>query len=183
VEADVRQVTWTAPAREAAAAYEGAVRAMRTADELFRDAVDMDQVLDQASRVLAREPGDVCVLSLVREADDSLEPVRAVHGYRRNGLDVDQSDAFSRGARHERAAFRMPISDPSLLRLWLPRAYWSYVERYPLSSVLAAPMLQRGRVRGTLVLWREQPRPAFDDADQAYVAAVANRLAAAVDVM
>ena len=66
-------------------------------------------------------------------------------------------------------------------RLWLPPAYWAYADQVHIKAVLAAALTKHGRVIGTLLLWREgETAAAFSTADQAYVAAMAARLALAL---
>jgi hypothetical protein len=48
------------------------------------------------------------------------------------------------------------------------------------SDVLAAALVHADRVLGTLLLWREQGAPPFRETEQAYVAALAGRLAVAL---
>jgi GAF domain-containing protein len=74
----------------------------------------------------------------------------------------------------------MAITNPKLLRLWLPHQYWAYAERQRVSSVLAVPLVHDRRVLGTFLLWRERGQPAFGAADEAYVSVLAGRLAVAL---
>lgn len=158
---------------------------MATASRIFAATDGIDGLANVAAGVLAVEPGQMCLVSLACRGGDSLRPVALAHarptesrtlrrvlGARRH----TPADAFSREVFRSGGALRMVIRSPRQVRLWLPDAYWTYVERAGVSSVLAAALRDRERIFGTLLLWRERDRPAFDEFDQDYVTSLAARL-------
>jgi GAF domain-containing protein len=171
---------------------DAAIRAMRAASSVFEGAPDRETVIERASRTLARDPGDMCVISLAAHTSDSLTPVSVAHRRRDTARDLQRlvhhhaaaepptTDAFSREVQSTGQPLKMPVGSSRVLHLWLPPAYWSYVDEQGVSGVLAAGLKRRGHVFGTLLLLREGDRGAFGESDQAYVTALAERLAVAL---
>jgi hypothetical protein len=162
---------------------EAAVDAMRTADRLFAASSDGETLLTNAAEALASGPGTLCLISIVGD-DAELRPVVVAHATNVQNIHVSpangraQADAFSRSVQRTGRSLRMRISQADLLHLWLPVAWLAYAERVSVSSVLAAAVRHPRRgVLATLLLWREGDQAAFDAHDEAYVAAVAERLA------
>ena len=160
---------------------------MRTAERVFGTASQSMGLLETAATALAMQPGHVCLVSLVddRGGEQVLRPACAV---RRAptvaSLPAVQQlapDAFSRAVQRSGGALRMRLGNPRLWRLWLPPAYWAYADQVHIKAVLAAALTKHGRVVGTLLLWREgETAAAYSAADQAYVTAMATRLALAL---
>jgi hypothetical protein len=157
---------------------------MAAASDLFARANDTPSLLRITAEALAAGPGCMCLVSLV--GDDGLEPYAIAHGRpaaqrRLRRIVADPAgipaDAFSRTVHRTCGPLRMPIGSAHVLRLWLPHAYWSYLERVRVQGVLAAPLARGGQVLGTLLLWRECEQATYAEADQAYVSALAGRLA------
>jgi hypothetical protein len=161
------------------------VKAMATASRIFSVAEDVEALSNVAAGMLAVEPGQLCLVSLACRGGDALRPVALAHERPTESRTLRRvltpqlrtpADAFSREVFRSGGALRMVISRPRQLRLWLPDAYWAYVERTGVSGVLAAALRDRDRVFGTLLLWRERDQPAFNELDQAYVVSLAARL-------
>jgi GAF domain-containing protein len=159
---------------------------MTTASRIFAAAPDATALPQLAASALADAPGQMCLLSLTGGDGANLRPMALAHvrpnaSRRLHGvlapIHQTPADAFSREVLRSGRALRMPIGSPRLLRLWLPDAYWPYVEQVGVSGVLAAALRDRDRVVGTVLLWREHGQPAFDESDQAYVVSLGARLA------
>lgn len=165
-----------------------ALHAMRTAERVFAATSDPAGLLHTAAEALAIYPGQMCLVSLIEGS--VLRPTDVAHVRTASAielrsamlrLDDFRADAFSRAVQRTGGGLRMQISNPSLLQLWLPRAYWDYAARTRISNVLAAPLTARRHVLGTLLLWREgTAAPPYTVADQAYLAGLAVRLALAL---
>jgi GAF domain-containing protein len=178
------------------------LQAMRTAEHVFATTSPTDRsgLLETAARALAIQPGHLCLVSLVEGhgGQEVLRPVCVAHAQPGGGLELRQAlaasrepraeanddliviapDAFSRAVQRSRSSLRMQLGSPRLWRLWLPPEYWAYADRVYIRAVLAAALVRHGRVVGTLLLWREgETAAAFTAADQAYVVAMAARLA------
>jgi hypothetical protein len=158
---------------------------MATASRIFGAGEAIEDLSNVAAGVLATEPGQLCLVSLACRGGDGLRPVALAHARAAESRALRRvlaprlqtpADAFSREVFRSGGALRMVISSPRQVQLWLPDAYWAYVERAGVSSVLAAALRDRERVFGTLLLWRERDQPAFDEFDQAYVTSLAARL-------
>ena len=187
-----RRVSAAVPPPVGADSPDAAIRAMRAASSVFEGAPDRETVIERASQALARDPGDMCVISLAASPSDSLTPVSVAHRRRGTARNLQRlvhgdpetepptTDAFSREVQSTGRPLKMPVGSSRVLHLWLPRAYWSYVDEQGVSGVLAAGLKRRGHVFGTLLLLREGDRGAFGEADQAYVTALADRLAVAL---
>jgi hypothetical protein len=163
---------------------------MATASQLFSGAAPREAVLQRAARHLASTPGRLCVVSLTNRETERLWPVAIEYAGTcpaaalcdllepRRALGAD---AFSREAQRSSSPVRMPIEAPRQLRMWLPQPYWKYVEEVEVAEVLAARMLFRDRVVGTVLLLREGDQAAYRRDDEVFVAELAGRLALAVD--
>jgi GAF domain-containing protein len=161
---------------------------MATASRIFSAAGQMREATalsTLAASALALEPGQMCLVSMACRGGDGLLPLAITHAQPTASRQLQRllaprrqtpADAFSRAVFRSGGALRMAISSPRLLRLWLPDAYWPYVERTGVNSVLAAALRDHNRVFGTLLLWRERDHPAFDELDLAYVVSLAARL-------
>jgi hypothetical protein len=160
-----------------------AAQAFATASDLFASAHDTRSLLRGTAEALAAAPGAMCLVSL---ADgEVLRPYtvahRSQHASRRLRRIVAEAgassaDAFSRSVQRNAGSLRMSIGSTRLLRLWLPQAYWSYVDHVHVREVVAAALAQQGQVLGTVLLWRESGQSAYSREDQAYVQAVARRV-------
>jgi GAF domain-containing protein len=173
-------------AQEAAAPAPARVKAMAAASHIFAAAPDANALPKLAATALADTPGQMCLVSLAGQGDESLRPVAIAHARPNAARNLHPvlaqdphtpADAFSCEVFRSGRALRMQIGRPRILRLWLPDVYWPHVERVGVSGVLAAALRHRGRVVGALLLWRERDQPAFDASDQAYVVSLAERLA------
>jgi GAF domain-containing protein len=162
---------------------------MATAAELFATEHEPHKLVSAAAQLLAAEPGAMCLISLATGPLHTLQPVALAHAHPsplqrmgeqlRRGVRL-QPDAFSREVQKTRGTLRMRVSNPRLLRLWFPSEYALYAERVGVGALLATALICRRRVVGTLLLWRERGQRAFSDSDEAYVAALADRLALAL---
>jgi hypothetical protein len=160
-----------------------AAQAFATASDLFASARDTRSLLRGTAEALAGAPGAMCLVSL---ADgEVLRPYTVAHrspGSSRRlrrivaEASASSADAFSRSVQRNAGSLRMSLGSTRLLRLWLPPAYWAYVERVRVREVVAAALAQRGQVLGTVLLWRESGQSAYSREDQAYVQAVAARV-------
>ncbi|MBV9134744.1 MAG: hypothetical protein JO318_18705 [Chloroflexi bacterium] len=163
-------------------AWTVAARAFATASDIFAASRSVRGLLRNTAAVLAAAPGAMCLVSLADH--DVLRPYVVAHGDRRAQrelrrlvAEVPYADAFSRSVQRTGGVLRMELGNRAMLRLWLPRAFWSYAEHAHVRGVLAAALAKRGQVRATLLLWREGAQSAYAPADQAYVQALAQRLA------
>ncbi|HEU5423926.1 MAG TPA: HAMP domain-containing sensor histidine kinase, partial [Nitrolancea sp.] len=59
--------------------------------------------------------------------------------------------------------------------------YWSYLERFPVHSLLIVPLRVRGHLLGTITLWRDQTSAPLTSDDQTLLAQLADRAALAID--
>lgn len=159
---------------------------MRMADRIFSTAADTTDLLQMAVEALAAQPGHACLISLL-DGEGTLRPVCVAHAGPEGSVDLRPrllaaqptvADAFSRAVQRSGGSLRMRIGNPRLWRLWLPPAYWTYADQVHVAAVLAAALSRHGRVVGTLLLWREGASArCFTAADQAFVTAMAGRLA------
>jgi hypothetical protein len=165
-----------------------AAQAFATASDLFASARDARSLLRGTAEALAAAPGAMCLVSLAEGG--VLRPYTVAHRspgsarrLRRIVAEAHASpaDAFSRSVLRNAGSLRMSVGSTRLLRLWLPKAYWSYVERVRVREVVAAVLARQGQVLGTVLLWRESGQLAYSREDQAYVHAVAQRVSMGLD--
>jgi hypothetical protein len=183
------------------APYAATAAAMSTASNLFfsstnanltqrvpKAGVRLDSVclLSEAAESLALDPGEMCLISL-GSGEGRLRPTVIAHaepGVRKQlqrilgrGL---APDAFSRSVARSLSSLNMPISQPRLMRLWLPPQLWACAETAEVNSVLACALVRARCLVGTLLLWRERKHSAFVEEDLSYVTALGERLALAL---
>jgi GAF domain-containing protein len=65
---------------------------------------------------------------------------------------------------------------PALLQVWTSLAGWNHLEHFDVRSLLVVPLRWAGRLRGSVLLWREGTCQPFTDLDLVFAEDVAVRL-------
>ncbi|TMB90951.1 MAG: GAF domain-containing protein [Chloroflexi bacterium] len=150
-----------------------------------------EAVIQQVAELVSRFLGDTAVVRLtaadavahapvaVHDTEASvLKAVRAAVSALPSGLAARDPYAEAIRNRQAVAVIGSVLAD---LRDALPPASRSTFDSVGMSSALIAPMRARGRVIGTLSLWRRGERAAHSERDRQFVQELADRSALAID--
>lgn len=116
---------------------------------------------------------------LVPAAMAHVDPERRAFLYwlmQRSGSSARSSHAFATKILHSSESIYIPAVSSATLRLWSDPAFLEYLDRYPVRGVVIVPIVRGRRVAGTVCVWREHPRPVFDECDLAFLEHVGVRL-------
>ena len=147
-------------------------------------------VLRAAARRLAQHFGGACLIWLRRQRNQ-LVPVALEHTdpearallrwlWQRNNAAT--TDAFGTEILQTGLPIVMPAVSSATLALWTHPAFTPYFARHEVISLLVVPLLCGDRVAGTIAVWREMPRAAFERLDVGFLEDTAQLLASAVTV-
>jgi len=143
-------------------------------------------LMDQVARLVSRFLGDSAMVRLGGREADALEPV-AIHDQAAEVVPalrrVIEEIPIAAYARVMAAADTTSLVGSGLaaFRRALPDGARVGFEELEISAVLIAPMRARGRVIGTLSLWRRGVRPGHSERDRQFVQELADRAALAID--
>jgi PAS domain S-box-containing protein len=166
------------------------VHALAEAVRAFTEAVpDYDEIPHVVTEQTARLTGDVCTMRLLTEDGRRLEPVAGYHPDA--GVLADTWDAMRRTVETiDSGVWLGAIQGRRPIRLLFNRAeaqseaapvQLEFARKYLATSVIAAPLLARGRVLGGIALTRLGGRPPHSAAEMDLIADLASRAALAVD--
>jgi PAS domain S-box-containing protein len=180
-------------ARLEAEIRQGAARAQALAElsKAIAEAGFDDQVLfETIVRRVSEMLGDSCVLTLVAEDAQLLKPAAFYHpdpaglAFLRATLPVT-TYALSQGAPGQVARTGQPILTPvvrpEIYRDQIQPEFLPYLDRFGIASLLIVPLRARGRIVGTLGVTRDKPGRPYDADDQAFLQALADRAATAIE--
>jgi len=162
--------------------------ALADASRIFAEsALDITHSIQAVARTLVDRLGDACLIWLLSD-DGETRYISAMH----------HSDADALAMMHELAEAAPPqpaaswklsselpeffsIVPPNTMRerIWQP--LWPYVERYPIHSLIAIPMVVRGRMIGAIRLSRDLTRRSYTGAEFRLAIDLADRAALAIE--
>ena len=193
--------------REARAEAEVAAEKVRQALEVARTAMDRLRVLARVSRAITEEPldvpsvcgavarhvaeelGDGCGVYLLVQGSDAIETV-AMHDVKSDALEalkfisgahpVRLDDGLIGRVMRTGVSMLIPVVDHQRLLGSVMAEYRDYVCRFPVRSLVVAPIRHAGKVLGALALVRrDSPRP-YELADVELLEDLGGRAALAV---
>jgi PAS domain S-box-containing protein len=156
----------------------------------FTDAVpDYDELPRVVTEQTARLTGDVCTMRLLTEDGLRMEPIAGYHADA--GVLADAWEAMLQtvetidsgvwlGAIERRRPIRL-LFDRVEIQAEAAPAQLAFAQKYQVSSVIAAPLVARGRVLGGIALTRLGGRPPHTAGELRVIADLASRAALAVD--
>ncbi len=178
-------------AEERASRAAARLKVLADASRAFSAAVpDLPATLEAVARRSAEALGDACVISfrsedgrwLVPVAWHHLDPIpRALLGQLYTSVRHSADEGLSGRVLQTGQPLLVPTITPNQMRAATKSEYWSYLERFPIHSLLIVPLRARDRVLGTLALSRNTPGRSYTAADQALVQDLADRAALAID--
>jgi signal transduction histidine kinase/DNA-binding response OmpR family regulator len=155
------------------------------ATKLFNSTLDLTAVLQQVAQMATQVLGDSCTIFLVEEGQDALTPAATYHPDPEQARLQDQllrQDPPRRGVSS--ATGQAAATGQSVLigdARTDPRIHRALVEQLHVSSLLAAPIISKGRVLGVLGVTSTSPGRRFTERDLALAMAVADRAALAIE--
>jgi PAS domain S-box-containing protein len=143
-------------------------------------------VIDAAARLVADLIGDGCTIELASGSGPLFEPI--AHHHRDPAAESALVELMAQlpprvdegvGGHVLRTGESQLIPTITLEQLHtvVQPAYWAYVDRYPISSLLCAPLRTEGGVIGVIALTRVPPAQPFTAADQSFLQELADRVA------
>jgi PAS domain S-box-containing protein len=150
-----------------------------------------DQVLfDTITRRVAQLIGDSCVLTLISEDGQWLNPAAFYHpdpaglAILRALLPVIpysiQQGAPGQVARTGKPVLT-PVVSPESYRHQIKRELMPYLDRFGIASLLIVPLRARGQIVGTLGVTRDKPGRSYDADDLAFLQELADRAGTAIE--
>jgi PAS domain S-box-containing protein len=145
-------------------------------------------ILEEAARLLCDSLGDEVVATRLSN-EGILEPIAFLSRdpeaqKRMGGLFANAEFRLGEGLAGEVAASGMPlfvpIVPPDVTRALVGEPSRSYLDDYPMTSLIIVPVIAQGRVLGTLGVTRHDPEAPFADGDLMIVEQVAELAALAV---
>ncbi len=167
------------------------VEALSEASRLFAEAgLDFPSLMNTIAQHVAHLIGDHCSVLLLSEDRSVFSQHSFYHrdpealAYLRSlmtGL-IQRSDEGLNGlVIRSGQPLLIPDVDPAEIKELAIPAYWAFVERYGVKSILAVPLRVRGRVIGTLFSARDQDGASYTLEDQGFLQDLADRVALAID--
>lgn len=173
-------------------------RAMRTEDladaaQLFSEAtLDLDQVITVISRRFAELVGDLCVIRLLDETGTRLVPVAVYHTDPEireftheliHGVPLAPNEGLNEIVLRTGQPVQSPAPGESAedYRKTVPTAFLPYHDRFNGTGALLTPMLVRGRIIGTVGLFRDRGHRPIDQEEALFVRDLANWAALSID--
>jgi diguanylate cyclase (GGDEF)-like protein/PAS domain S-box-containing protein len=165
------------------------LRALAGLAELVAGGADADEVLEQVAHRSARLVGDAAMVWLASTGEERVACVAASHPDPAGEALIAELRAAIAGAVIEPIqtviATGVPVRVAEFDTAELAAAYPSYaewVQRFGVSHLAVLPMRSRGRVVGALTLSRDGGRPEHTDDDLAFAQALADIVAAGLDI-
>jgi len=188
LEAEQARLTIEQAARLAALEAARARFAAELSKSLAEVGFDRQAVLDMIARKVSAMVGDACLIRLV-SGDGSSLPVCSLHHPDPDARELLR--ALTSGSRRAGEALTtMALSRPEPTRIAVitpEQAYnltgpdlHAWVDRRGLSSLLVVPLRARGRLLGTISLYRDRGGRPYAEVDEAFVLQLADRAALAI---
>jgi diguanylate cyclase (GGDEF)-like protein len=157
--------------------------------ELSDAGLNLDEIFDRIAERVCAIIGDTCVLAIISDDKQWLQPVAFHH---RDAEGTKYLDELSQNAPQrigEGSAGVVAQTGESVLiaeyqqdqpQADLPEAYKSYLERHSIHSLLIVPLLLGGEAIGTLGISRDEPGNPYVDEDKHFLQSIADRCALAI---
>jgi len=166
------------------------LRVLAAASHSFAEAApDHEAILRTVAETVAEETGDACTVRLLSDDGLWLRPVAAHHP------DPTLKAAIweiVRGTadRTDSGVWRPVVEEGRVVRLGVPRdvipseaseAQAEFIRRHPMSGIMGAPLIARGRTLGGISLVRYGTEEAYVEEDERFLRDLADRAALAID--
>jgi signal transduction histidine kinase len=161
------------------------------ASRAFAEAsLNLQDLLDTITRHISALNQDLCVIRLLSDDGEWLVPVSQYHpepqalemlapvfrpDYQRAG------EGFHGRVVATNTPLLIPVIEPEEIRAAVRQEWFAYLDHYGISSMLLVPLRGRGRVIGSLGVFRSDRHAPYTVADQILIQDLADRAALAVD--
>ncbi|WP_414580836.1 PAS domain S-box protein [Scytonema sp. PCC 10023] len=165
-------------------------RFLAQASQTFAAAsLDLQTVLNTITQLVSEYTGDVCVLSLLSEDGQWLDPVSVYHvdpevrqfvNELLNSYPRRADEGIGGRVMQTGVALLMPVTSQEELRAAIIPEYQRYLDRFRVYSTLLVPLKVRGQAIGVLSLTRNYPGEPHNTNDQTLFQNLADRAAMAI---
>jgi PAS domain S-box-containing protein len=158
-------------------------------DALAAAHLDYRTVLDTVTRRMAELIGDACVISLLSDDREWINPVAFYHPNPEAAEFIQtllpgKPFRVGQGPASQVVTTGQPVLIPvapqEQIRASVQRKYLPYLDRFGIHSLLIVPLIGQGRVVGTLGLSRDLPGRPYTLQDQTFLQNLADRVALAI---
>jgi signal transduction histidine kinase len=175
---------------ENALLYEDAARREREAGfldratQLFNSTLELDEVLQRVTRMATEVLGDSCTIDLIEEGKAHLTPVATYHPdpqARQARLQIQQDDPIQIGDRASVSGLAAVTGCPYLVKDVRREGRVKYVDRLNIYSLIAVPIMMKGKILGVLATSITDSSRQFTTEDLRLAMALADRAALAIE--
>ena len=151
--------------------------------------LDYQNVLDTIARRMVELIGDLCNIHLLSEDKQWFDLAAVYHpdpealAFFREMFMATRSrvdEGLSGRVIQTGQALLLAVTSPEQIKATINKRYWPLLERFPVHSILVAPLRAQGSVLGVLSMIRTQPGRPYNSEDQAFLQDLADRAALAI---
>jgi PAS domain S-box-containing protein len=187
----VRDISERKEAADMLAASERKFRILGSVSrEIFAVDLDYEQTIDTMCNCACRVLGDLCVIRVLSEDNQSLDVVGTCHKdpealklaselFEKERL--EETDGLLSWIESVGRSLYLPEISARQLEAMTDRVFWPYVERYGVSSLVMVPLRFKGRVYGTISVSRDGDSPTLTRDDRTLMEEIADRATMAID--
>ncbi len=168
--------------------YASRMQALAEAARAFSSGLDYLSTLDTVVTRLAENVGDSCLIRVISEDGQWLEPVAFRHRdpERASLIRAIQesapqhvSEGLTARVLRNGEALRVPVLTQEQVRADMKPEYWPYLDK--VGSLLIVPLKQGARVFGHVTMLRDSGRPPYSAEDEAFLLEVAVHAAQSIE--
>jgi PAS domain S-box-containing protein len=154
------------------------------ATQLFNSTLELEAILQQVVQMATEVLGESCSLNLIEEGKAHLTPVATFHPdpqVRQARLQIQRDDPVQIGDPASVVGLAAVTGLPYLVKDARRDGRVKYVDRLHISSLIAVPLIARGKILGVLATSIMSPSRQFTEADLQLATALADRAALAME--
>jgi PAS domain S-box-containing protein len=154
------------------------------ATQLFNSTLELDAVLQRVVQMATEVLGESCTINLIEEGKAHLTPMATYHAdpqARQARLQIQRDDPVRIGDPASVVGLAAVVGRPYLVKDARRDGRVKYVERLHISSLIAVPMIAKGKILGVLSSSITTPFRQFTEADLRLAIALADRAALAIE--
>jgi PAS domain S-box-containing protein len=154
------------------------------ATQLFNSTLQLDAVLQRVVQMATEVLGESCTINLIEEGKAHLTPVATYHTdlqARQARLQIQRDDPVRIGDPTSVVGLAAVTGGPYLVKDARRDGRVKYVERLHVYSLIAVPVIAKGKILGVLASSITTPSRQFTEADLGLATALADRAALAIE--
>ncbi len=151
--------------------------------------LSLEQSLQAAVRLVAKHLGHSCAIQLLVEGGSKVRSVAIFH------VDPEAHALLSAISAEPRRLDETPVGrvvqtgksllveneSPVAIRSWIHPQYREYIERFPVSTYIIAPLIVRNKVIGAISVQRGRSGAPYGGEDQTLLESLADRIAVSIE--